>query len=432
MAESAHVDGFVRESLPPRGQWPDLIFTLPGLQYPERLNAVSELLDAHLAAGRSDAPCLIAGDGETWSYGETAARVNRIANVLTGRFGLQPGQTVLLRAPNSPIMAAVYLAVLKAGGVVVATMPMLRAKELGFMLAKARIRLALCDGRLMEEMDKARAAAPHPVTVLDMGEPLAALMEEASRTSRRRHRRRGHLPDRLHLRDHGRAEGDHARPPRPARHLRRYGAHVLRARADDRFIGSPPLAFTFGLGGLVLFPLRVGASTILLEKAAPDDLLTAFEALKPTVCFTAPTAYRALLGKMTTGATASLRICVSAGEALPRATFEAWRAATGITMQDGIGATEMLHIFISATVDEVRPGATGKVVPATRRGSSTRRAAPCLRARRAAWPCAAPRAAATWRTAGKRTTCRAAGTSPATPSAWMRTAISGTRRAPTT
>ncbi len=433
MAESAHVDGFVRESLPPRGQWPDLIFTLPGLRYPERLNAVSELLDAHLAAGRSDAPCLIAGDGETWSYGETAARVNRIANVLTGRFGLQPGQTVLLRAPNSPIMAAVYLAVLKAGGVVVATMPMLRAKELGFMLAKARIRLALCDGRLMEEMEKARAAAPHPVTVLDMGEPLAALMEEASEDFAAVDTA---AEDICLIGFTSGTTGE----PKATMHAHRdllaicdaYGAHVLRARADDRFIGSPPLAFTFGLGGLVLFPLRVGASTILLEKAAPDDLLTAFEALKPTVCFTAPTAYRALLGKMTTGATASLRICVSAGEALPRATFEAWRAATGITMQDGIGATEMLHIFISATVDEVRPGSTGKVVPGYEARIVDEAGRPLPPGTPGRLPCAAPRAAATWRTAGKRTTCRAAGTSPATPSAWMRTAISGTRRAPTT
>jgi 2-aminobenzoate-CoA ligase len=357
-------DSFIQDSLPPRQQWPRMLFSRPELQYRERLNAVAELLDAHVAAGRGNAPCLIAGDGAIWSYAETAAMVNRIANLLVTRFGLCPGQAVLLRSPNNPMLAAVYLAILKAGGVVVATMPLLRARELGFMLEKARIRLALCDPRLMDEMETARAAATSPPTVLDMGAPLAAQLAG--------------MPDAFEPCDTAAEDicligftSGTTGEPKATMHNHRdllavcdaYGRNVLRARAQDRFIGSPPLAFTFGLGGLVLFPLRVGASTVLLEKAAPDDLLAAFATLSPTVCFTAPTAYRALLGKMAPGAAATLRICVSAGEALPLATFEAWKAATGITIQDGIGATEMLHIFISATVDEVRPGATGKAVP---------------------------------------------------------------------
>lgn len=364
MASSAYLDSFARDSLPPREQWPDFLFTLPELRYPERLNAVSKLLDAHLGAGRGEAPCLIAQDGRIWSYAETAATVNRIAHVLTGPLGMKPGDRVLLRAPNNPMLAMVYLAVLKAGGIVVATMPMLRAKELGFIVAKTRIRLALCDPRLMDELTKTAAVNPLLARIVEMGAELEALMEAA--------------PDAFEACDTaaddvcliGFTSGTTGEP-KATMHFHRdllaicdaYGRHVLKARADDRFIGSPPLAFTFGLGGLVLFPLRAGAATILLEKAAPDELLAAIGALKPTICFTAPTAYRVLMAKMAPGQLASLRICVSAGEALPLATFEAWKAATGITIQDGIGATEMLHIFISSPVDQVRPGSTGKAVP---------------------------------------------------------------------
>ncbi len=364
MATSAHEDSFARDHLPPRDQWPDFVFSLPELDYPARLNAVSELLDSHLAAGHGAAACMVAEDGTVWSYAETAGYVNRIAHVLTRQLGVKPGHRVLLRAPNSPMLAAVYLAILKAGGIVVASMPMLRARELGFIVRKARIVLALCDPRLVADLHRTAATEPGLTRIVTFGSELDALMGDA--------------PDEFAACDTaaddvcliGFTSGTTGEP-KATMHVHRdllaicdsYGAHVLKARADDRFIGSPPLAFTFGLGGLVLFPLRVGASTILLEKVSPDDLLAAMDRLKPTICFTAPTAYRAMLGKMQKGATETLRVCVSAGEALPLATFEAWKAATGITLQDGIGATEMLHIFISARVDEVRPGATGKVVP---------------------------------------------------------------------
>ena len=364
MARSAHEDSFARDHLPPRDQWPDFVFSLPELDYPVRLNAVSELLDSRVAAGRGAADCMVAGDGTVWSYAETARYVNHIARVLTGKLGMRPGHRVLLRAPNSPMLAAVYLAILKAGGIVVATMPMLRARELGFIVRKAGIALALCDLRLLDELQRTAGAEPSLTRIVTLGDELDALMTDE--------------PDEFAACDTaaddicliGFTSGTTGEP-KATMHVHRdllaicdcYGAHVLKARADDRFIGSPPLAFTFGLGGLVLFPLRVGASTILLEKTSPDDLLSAMQVLKPTVCFTAPTAYRAMLGKMTAGATGTLRVCVSAGEALPLATFDAWKAATGITLQDGIGATELLHIFISARVDEVRPGATGKVVP---------------------------------------------------------------------
>lgn len=364
MSGSAHQDTFAADNLPPRALWPDRRFMLPELQYPDRINAVSELLDGHLARGHGHAPCLIGHDGQVWSYAETAKTVNRIANVLTGSLGLKPGNRVLLRAPNSPLLAAIYLAILKAGGIVVATMPMLRARELAYILAKARISLAFCASTLLDDLAKARDLEPGPVRIADMGAELSTLTANAS--------------DAFNACDTAAEDicligftSGTTGEPKATMHAHRdllaicdsYGRHVLKAAASDRFIGSPPLAFTFGLGGLVLFPLRAGAATILLERASPDDLLGAMVALKPTICFTAPTAYRAILGKMQPGATASLRICVSAGEALPLATFEAWKAATGITIQDGIGATEMLHIFISAPVGEVRPGATGKAVP---------------------------------------------------------------------
>jgi 2-aminobenzoate-CoA ligase len=364
MSGSAHEDTFAAENLPPQALWPDRRFTLPELQYPDRVNAVSELLDGHLARGHGQAPCLIGQDGQVWSYAETAKAVNRIANVLTGTLGLKPGNRVLLRAPNSPLLAAIYLAILKAGGIVVATMPMLRARELAYILAKARISLAFCASGLVDELARARDLEPGPVRIVDMGAELSALMASASDAFKACDTA---AEDICLIGFTSGTTGE----PKATMHAHRdllaicdsYGRHVLKAAASDRFIGSPPLAFTFGLGGLVLFPLRAGAATILLERASPDDLLGAMVALKPTICFTAPTAYRTILGKMQPGAAASLRICVSAGEALPLATFEAWKAATGITIQDGIGATEMLHIFISATVEAVRPGATGKAVP---------------------------------------------------------------------
>jgi 2-aminobenzoate-CoA ligase len=303
------------------------------------------------------------------TYAQLAERVNRIANVLTHRLGVVPGHRVLLRGPNNPMMVAAYLGVVKAGGVVVATMPLLRAKEIAYPIAKATIRLALCDHRLAEEMEKARALAPDLERVVYWGsgapEALEALMATPGYEA--------FVPcdtasdDVCLIAFTSGTTGE----PKGTMHFHRdmlatcdsYGRHVLRAEASDRFIGSPPLAFTFGLGGLVLFPLRVGASSILIEKASPDDLLAAIERFGATIAFTAPTAYRAMLAKLAQHDVSSLRKCVSAGEALPKATFETWLAATGVRILDGIGATEMLHIFIGSPEEEIRPGATGKAVP---------------------------------------------------------------------
>ncbi|MGE0034592.1 MAG: AMP-binding protein [Xanthobacteraceae bacterium] len=368
MIPSAHRDTFSRDNLPPPAQWPGFMFDLPGLQYPDRLNCVTELLDRWIASGDGDRPCLIS-PAESLTYAQLGERVNRIANVLTRDLGLVPGNRVLLRGPNSPTMVAAYLAVIKAGGVVVATMPLLRAKEIGYPLAKAKIGLALCDHRLADEMEKARALASelHRVVYWGGGTPdsLEVMMQK---------------PGYEHFTACDTASDDicligftsgTTGEPKGTMHFHRdmlatcdsYGRHVLRAEPTDRFIGSPPLAFTFGLGGLVLFPLRVGASSVLLERAGPDDLLAAIAKYRATVCFTAPTAYRAMLGKLAEHDISCLHKPVSAGEALPKATFEAWHAATGQRILDGIGATEMLHIFIGSPQDEIRPGSTGRPVP---------------------------------------------------------------------
>jgi 2-aminobenzoate-CoA ligase len=364
---TAHADHFARDNLPPRDQWPEFRFDLPELQYPERLNAAAELLDTWVAEGEGGRRCLV-GPGTTWSYAETQERVNRIANVLVRDLGLQPGNRLLLRAPNSPVMVAVYLAALKAGAVIVATMPMLRPRELAYMIDKARISHAVCDARLAEDLEKVRAASDTLQHVVCFGgsesDGLEARMAAASSDF---------TPVDTAAEDVcliGFTSGTTGQP-KGTMHFHRdllatcdtYGRHVLQPNGDDLFIGSPPIAFTFGLGGLVLFPMRVGAASVLVEQAPPPRLIEAIEMFRPTVCFTAPTAYRAMLAMLADHDVSSLRTCVSAGEPLPRPTWEAWHEATGIRILDGIGSTEMLHIFIGSPVDKVRPGATGLPVP---------------------------------------------------------------------
>jgi 2-aminobenzoate-CoA ligase len=368
MIRSAHIDTFARDHLPAPEQLPEFLFDLPELHYPGRLNCVTAFVDDWLGAGHGERDCLIS-PAERLSYATLAERVNRIANVLTRDLGIVPGNRVLLRGPNSPMMVAAYFAVIKAGAVVVATMPLLRAKELSFPITKAEIRLALCDARLADEMEKTRPLAPTLQRVVYWGGGAADALETLMAK-----------PGYEHFAACDTASDDvcliaftsgTTGVPKGTMHFHRdmlaicdtFGKYVLRATADDRFIGSPPIAFTFGLGGLVLFPLRVGAATILVERATPDELLAAVGKFRASVCFTAPTAYRFMLGKVAEHDLSSLRKCVSAGETLPGATFEAWRAATGIRIIDGLGSTEMLHIFIGSPEEEMRPGATGRPVP---------------------------------------------------------------------
>lgn len=366
MNPTAHVDPFTRDRLPPAGQWPDFLFTLPELRYPARLNCVTELLDSWLSRGWAERPCF-RSPTEMWTYAETAARVNRIANVLVRDLGLVPGNRVLLRGPNTPMFVAAYLAIMKAGGVVVATMPLLRAPELVAASVKSCATLALCDARLVDALTEAKASAPDLARIVTFGSADAELEHLGASAPTTFHACDTASDDVCLLGFTSGTTGG----PKATMHFHRdvlaiadsYGRNVLRASADDVFMGSPPLAFTFGLGGLVIFPLRVGASSVLLEKAPPDVLLEAVRTYRPTALFTAPTAYKAMLAKAQPGDLASLTRCVSAGETLPGSIFDAWKAATGVSMMDGIGATEMLHIFIGSPPGEARSGATGRVVP---------------------------------------------------------------------
>jgi 2-aminobenzoate-CoA ligase len=366
MANTAHVDTFARDNLPARDIWPDLIFTRPEFQYPERLNCVFNFLDRWVEQGRGDAPCIFTAE-KNYSYRELQQLVNRIANVLVDKLGLVTGGRVLLRSANNPMMVATYLAVMKAGGIAVATMPLLRAKEVAYPIQKAKIAIALCDHKLADEMEKTKALAPELVRVVYWGsnEPgsLEALIADVSPDFTAVDTASDDL---CLIAFTSGTTGD----PKGTMHFHRdmlavcdgFAGNVLRANSTDRFIGSAPLAFTFGFGG-VLFPMHIGASFILLENPAPANLAAAIERFKASVCFTAPTAYRAMLALAGKHDLSSLRKCVSAGEALPKGTFDAWLKATGIKLIDGIGSTEMLHIFISATEDEIRPGATGRPVP---------------------------------------------------------------------
>jgi 2-aminobenzoate-CoA ligase len=357
--------GFARDNLRPRTSGRQFSFTLPELQYPERLNCVTEFVDRWVAAAKAIGS-RSSRRPETLTYAQLAERINRIANVLTRDLGMVPGNRVLMRSPNSPMGIAVHLAVIKAGGVMVATMPLLRAKELSYVVTKAKIALALCDARLADEMEKTRPLAPELSRIVYWGNSeLETLMAKPGYATFTAHDTAS--DDVCLIAFTSGTTGE----PKGTMHFQRdmlascdsYAKYVLEPQRDDRFIGSAPLAFTFGLGGHVLFPFRIGAATIQLEAAPPDALLPAIAKYRATVCFTAPTAYRAMLGKLAGHDISSLRKCVSAGETLPQATFDAWREATGMKILDGIGATEMMHIFIGSPEREVRAGATGKVVP---------------------------------------------------------------------
>ena len=364
---SSHLDRFAQERLPPRQQWPELLFELPELQFPDQLNCVTELLDKVVASGRGDRQCLL-GPGVRWSYADVLTRANRIANLLVHEQGLRSGQRVLLRGANSPMLAVCWLAVVKAGGIAVGSMPLLRAKELAAIIDKAQLSHALCDSALVDELELARPRCPSLGSVLSFGSDDKAGLEARMAVQSDRF---DNVPtaatDICLIAFTSGTTG----VPKGTLHFHRdlmaacacWPPHVLRARADDVFIGSPPLAFTFGLGGLLLFPMSIGASTVLIPKASPDALLPAIAQYRASICFTAPTSYRAMATQAALHELSSLRKCVSAGEALPAATRQLWKDHTGIEIIDGIGSTELFHIFISATEEQARAGATGLTVP---------------------------------------------------------------------
>ncbi|HYD98188.1 MAG TPA: AMP-binding protein, partial [Alphaproteobacteria bacterium] len=364
LTPSGLADSFARDNLPPPAAWPDLI-NLEALGYPERLNCAAELLLRPVREGRGGRPCLVTDD-EAWTYADLARRAAQIAGVLSRELGLVPGNRVLLHAPNTPMAVAAWFGCVLAGGIVVATMPLLRGREIATVAEKAAVEFALFDARLGDAVRDAAAQAPRLRHLVAFGPG-------------------GDLEGRMAAQPAEFAPVDTAADdicliaftsgttgqPKGTLHFHRdvlaicdgFSRHILQPEADDVFIGSPPLAFTFGLGGLVLFPLRVGASAVLIEKPSPDALLAGIARHRATILFTAPTAYRAMLDRLAQYDTSSLRKGVSAGETLPPATWHAFAERTGIRLIDGIGATEMLHIFISASGDAIRPGATGRPVP---------------------------------------------------------------------
>ena len=364
---SAHSDTFTRDNLPDPALWPDLL--LAGFDYPDRLNIGVELTDAMVARGFGDHTALI-GNGRRRTYKELADWTNKLANALVDNLGLKPGNRVLIRSANNPAMVACWLAATKAGAVVVNTMPMLRAGELTAIVDKAQISHAICDTRLMDEMTACAKTSAYLKSVvgfdgtsnhdaeLDRLALEKPVQFDAVQTAQ---------DDVALLGFTSGTTGD----PKATMHFHRdlliiadgYASEVLRVTPQDVFVGSPPLAFTFGLGGLAIFPLRFGAAATLLEAASPPNMIEIIEKFKATVCFTAPTAYRAMLQAMEKGADlSSLRAAVSAGETLPAPVYHDWQEKTGKPMLDGIGATEMLHIFISNRFDDHKAACTGKPV----------------------------------------------------------------------
>lgn len=367
LGPSAHIDDFSRKNLPPFQEWPEL--HTYNFQYPDYLNAAVELTDAMVAKGFGDKTALI-GNGRRRTYKELSDWTNRLAHVLVEDYGIVPGNRILIRSANNPAMVACWLAATKAGAVVINTMPMLRAGELTKIVDKAQVSLALCDSRLLDDMVACAedsiylkrvvafdGTANHEAE-LDYAALDKPVQFEAVKTGR---------DDVALLGFTSGTTGE----PKATMHFHRdllmiadgYAKEVLNVQPEDIFVGSPPLAFTFGLGGLAVFPLRFGATAALLEQASPPNMIKLIETYKATISFTAPTAYRVMLQAMEDGADlSSLRVAVAAGETLPAPIYDAWIKATGKPLLDGIGATEMLHIFISNRLEDSGPGSTGKPV----------------------------------------------------------------------
>ncbi|MTH80093.1 AMP-binding protein [Paracoccus aestuariivivens] len=362
---SAHVDTFCRDNLPAEADQP--VFNLGSFQYPERLNAAVELTDAMVERGHGERIAVV-GQGRSRSYAELADWTSRIARALVEDYGVKPGNRILIRSPNTPALVACWLGATKAGAVVVNTMPLLRKKELLQHTEKAEVSLALCDMRMLDEMQACMAESAHLKRIVTF-DGTAGLEGELDRVADVK-------PSGPFWVETGRDDvallgftSGSTGVPKATMHFHRdlliiadaYAREVLDVQPEDVFVGSPPLAFTFGLGGLAIFPLRFGAQAVLLEKAAPADLIGIIQSHRATICFTAPTAYRAMLAAMEEGADlSSLRCAVSAGETLPAPVFEAWKSKTGRPMLDGIGGTEMLHIYISNRFEDARAGCTGK------------------------------------------------------------------------
>jgi 2-aminobenzoate-CoA ligase len=367
LSPSAHVDTFTRDRLPPEDQWPEFSFDLPELGYPDRLNCAQRLLDDAIDRYGPDRRCLVTAFTE-WSYGELRANADRVAALLAGPHGLQPGNRVLLRAPNNPWLVAIWLGVLKAGGVVVLTMPLLRAGELVTTIELTQPQLAICDHRFLDELEKARAQAQPDLTVIQYGSDNPTDLVARARAEEATFETVATAADDVALL--ALTSGTTGRP-KVTMHVHRdvlaiadtFSRYVLRPEPSDLFATTAPFAFTFGLGAGLVFPLHAGAATYLIERATPEELADTVSGHGVTVVFTAPTAYKAMVGAGRGEQLRGIRRAVSAGEHLPATTWQAFYDATGVRIIDGIGSTEMLHIFIASADDHIRPGSTGRAVP---------------------------------------------------------------------
>ncbi|HZT52035.1 MAG TPA: AMP-binding protein [Stellaceae bacterium] len=369
---SHYEDSFARDHLPPPDLWPVLdLEPLRPFAYPRRLNAAVELLDHMVARGFGDRPCVRAPGGETWSYANLLEKANRIAGVLVNEMGLKTGGRVLLRAANKPMLAACWFATLKAGGIAVTTMPLLRARELGYIVDKARIEHALCDAAVAAPLDELRAAGTGLREVRAFGgadpDGLDTAMARQAPTFE------NVIPSHEDVALIAFTSGTTG-AAKATMHFHRdvlaicdlFPRSCLDITAADVFSGTPPLGFTFGLGGLLLFPMRFGASTLLIERTSPEHLLQMVQEHRLTMLFTAPTMYRAMTPLAGRYDLSSLRACVSAGEHLPAPVAVGWREKTGLMIVDGLGSTEMLHVFASAPSAAMRPGRTGRPIPGYR------------------------------------------------------------------
>ena len=381
MHPTAHVDRFARDHLPPPAQWPEFLFELPELQFPERLNCAGLILDRQALGVHGSRPAIVT-PGETWTYRELLSQANRIAHLLVEDMGLVPGNRVLLRSPNNPMLAACWFATLKAGAVPVPTLPMLRATELVQVLRKAQISHALCDSRLREELEAARSQSPMLRCVGYFGDAAAGSVERAARGKPVAFDNVNTAADDVALIAF---TSGTTGVPKGTMHFHRdviatcecFPRHIVGLRSGDLVAGSPSIAFTYGLGGLLHFPLYAGAATFLVEQHTAETLLETLSRSRANVLFTGPTLYHALAEHTAGYELGALRTCISAGEALPVPTRQAWERATGVQIIDGIGSSEMLYIFISAAGKDIRPGATGKAVPGYRAAVLDQDGEPC-------------------------------------------------------
>jgi 2-aminobenzoate-CoA ligase len=381
MHPTAHVDHFARDNLPPPGEWPEFLFELPELQFPERLNCATAILDRQALGAHGARPAIVTPD-RTWTYRELLSQANRIAHVLVEDMGLVPGNRVLLRSPNNPLLAACWFAALKAGAVPVPTLPMLRASELAQVLRKAQISHALCDARLCAELEAARPGCPALKYVGYFGQDAADSIERIARGKPAEFDNVATAADDVALIAF---TSGTTGVPKGTMHFHRdviatcecFPRHIVGLRSGDLVAGSPSIAFTYGLGGLLHFPLYAGAATLLVEQYTAQTLLETLSRSRASVLFTGPTMYHTLAEHAAGYRLDALRTCISAGEALPVPTRQAWERATGVPIIDGIGASEMLYIFISAAGKDIRPGATGKAIPGYRAAVLDQNGEPC-------------------------------------------------------